>query len=128
MSARNTMLIAGAATLAAAGTALAVAQPAAPAPKAYVVAEIEVHDPAAYEQYKARNGPIVAAYGGRYLARGGPAEAVEGAPPAGRVTIIEFDSATAARAYEDSPEHRAAAAIRHSAARSRVYRAEGVAR
>lgn len=128
MSARKAMLIAGAATLAAAGTAFAVAQTPAPAPKAYVVAEIEVHDPAAYEQYKAGNGPTVAAYGGRYLARGGSAEAVEGAPPAGRVTIIEFDTAAAARAYEDSPEHRAAAAIRHNAARSRVYRAEGVAR
>lgn len=120
--------IAGAATLATAAAAFAVAQPAATTAKAYVVAEIDVRDPAAYEDYKARNGPIVAAYGGRYLARGGQAEAVEGDAPTGRVTIIEFDSEAAARAYEDAPEHRAAAALRHGAARSRIYRVKGVAK
>lgn len=124
MRAGDSMLIAGAAVLSAAGGSTVVAQTTAPA-KAYVIAEIDVHDPAGYARYKARNAPIVAAYGGRYLARGAQPEAIEGDAPAGALTIIEFDSAAAARAYETSPEHRAAAAIRQRAARSRVYRVEG---
>ena len=59
-----------------------VAEPdAAPAtvPKAYLVAEIEVVNPEPYKAYVAAAGPLVAAYGGKYLVRGGAAEALEGA-------------------------------------------------
>ena len=45
---------------------------------AYVIADIEVLDPAVYEKYKALAPPAIAAHGGRYLARGGRTEALEG--------------------------------------------------
>jgi uncharacterized protein (DUF1330 family) len=34
---------------------------------AYVIANIEVTDPKAYEEYRSRVPAIIAAYGGRYL-------------------------------------------------------------
>ena len=38
---------------------------------AYIFASLEITDPAAYEEYRRRVPAIIAAYGGRYLARGG---------------------------------------------------------
>jgi uncharacterized protein (DUF1330 family) len=85
-----------------------VAEPdAAPAtaPKAYLVAEIEVVNPDPYKVYVAAAGPLVAAYGGKYLVRGGTAEALEGAPPAGRMVVVEFPSMAEAKRFYDSPEY-----------------------
>ena len=54
---------------------------------AYVVVEIEVHDPAAYEAYKTAAETSIAHHGGVYLARGGAAEALEGAAPKRMVVL-----------------------------------------
>ena len=45
---------------------------------AYVIADIEVTDPAAYEGYKSAVGATIAAFGGRYLSRAGHTEVLEG--------------------------------------------------
>jgi len=45
---------------------------------AYVILDIEVTHPEGYEEYKRLAPPTVGLYGGRYLARGGPAEVLEG--------------------------------------------------
>ena len=100
----------------------------APASKAYVVAEINVTDPDVYRRYAAAAGPIVARHGGTYLVRGGATVPVEGDPPAGRIVLIEFHNLAAAKAFEASPDYLAVAALRHKAATSRVFLAEGVAR
>jgi uncharacterized protein (DUF1330 family) len=100
----------------------------APAPgvaKGYIVAELAVADADAYREYAALVPPIVAKYGGRYLVRGGESAAKEGAPPAGRVVVIEFDTIAAARAFYDAPEYQAIAPLRIRAANSRVFLVEG---
>ncbi|MEO1965840.1 DUF1330 domain-containing protein [Hyphomonas sp.] len=74
-------------------------------PKAYLIAEIEVVNPEPYKEYVAAAGPIVAAYGGKYLVRGGATEALEGAPPAGRMVVVEFPSMADAKRFYDSPEY-----------------------
>ena len=45
---------------------------------AYVIVDIEVTNPASFEGYKNAIGANIAAFGGRYLARGGATEALEG--------------------------------------------------
>jgi uncharacterized protein (DUF1330 family) len=97
------------------------------APKGYVMAEITVTDPEVYKQYAAAVAPIVAKLGGKYLVRGGQTVTEEGEPPNGRIVVIEFDDLAAARSFEDSPEYKAVAALRHKAARSRVFLVEGTA-
>jgi uncharacterized protein (DUF1330 family) len=97
------------------------------APKGYVIAEITVTDPEAYKQYAAAVAPVVAKFGGKYIVRGGQTVAVEGDTPAGRIVVIEFDSLAAARSFEDSAEYQAVAALRHRAARSRLFLVEGTA-
>ena len=95
-------------------------------PKGYVIAEINVTDPEAYKQYAAGIPPILAKLGGKYLVRGGQTATVEGPPPGGRIVVIEFDSLAAAGLFEESPEYQALAPLRHKAAHSRIFLAEGV--
>jgi uncharacterized protein (DUF1330 family) len=94
-------------------------------PKAYVIAEINVTDPDAYKSYVAAVAPVVAHFGGTYLVRGGQTISIEGAPPSGRVVVIEFDSLAAAKTFEDSADYAAVSPIRHKAAQSRVFLVEG---
>ncbi len=96
-------------------------------PKAYLLVELEVHDAADYETYKAAVPPIVERFGGRYLVRGGASEAMEGEEPKGRIAVLEFPDAAAARAFLQSEEYRPIVAIRHRSATSRIILAEGVA-
>jgi hypothetical protein len=70
-------LAAIAALILATGCATAPAPEAATSPKGYVIVEIDVTNPEAYEGYKAAVAPMVAAAGGRYLVRGGKAEGRE---------------------------------------------------
>jgi uncharacterized protein (DUF1330 family) len=62
-------------------------------PKGYIYVEIEVTDPEGYRrEYMSRSGPAVAAYGGRFLVRGGDAEVLDGPQDGRRRVMIEFDS------------------------------------
>ena len=92
---------------------------------AYVIAEVEVTNPAGYEPYRALAGSSVAQYGGRFIARGGTAELVEGSPEPQRVVIIEFADAAAARRWYNSPEYQAALPIRQANSRARALIVDG---
>ena len=116
-------LLSGAAIGAAATKALH-AQQAKPLP-AYVISEVDVTDPATFQKYAQQVAPTLAPYGGHFLARGGKVLPVEGPAP-GRVTLIAFDSAEQARAWEDSPAYSAIRPIRQSSAKSHIFIAEGL--
>lgn len=92
---------------------------------AYLIAEIEVTDPSAYEPYKALTPAAIARYGGRFIVRGGKVETREGDWKPQRLVVVEFPSMDAARKFYDSPEYAPALAIRLRAARSRLVIAEG---
>ncbi len=109
-----------------AGCVEASGPPTAAGPKGYIVAEITVTNPSAYEGYRQVVSPIVARHGGVYLVRGGRAEMLEGSP-AGRVVVIEFPSVAAARAFYDSPEYQAIVGTRKANSISRVVLVEGAA-
>jgi uncharacterized protein (DUF1330 family) len=57
---------------------------------AYVIVDMDVTNPAAYDEYRKLAPPTVAAYGGRYLARGGRSETWEGEWIPNRLVILEF--------------------------------------
>lgn len=92
---------------------------------AYVVVELEVHDPDGYEPYKAAAEASVIAAGGRYLVRGGPVEALEGDPPTGRVVILEFPDLDTARSWYSSGAYQAVAPIRQAASSGRMFLIDG---
>ncbi len=93
---------------------------------AYVILDINVSDPDLFEEYKRLAPETIAAYGGKYLARGGKAEALEGDWTPNRIVILEFDSINTAKAWMDSPEYREARAMRHQAATSNAIVVEGI--
>jgi uncharacterized protein (DUF1330 family) len=93
---------------------------------AYVLVEIDVTDPEAFEAYKAAAGPAAEANGATYLARGGATELLEGTDEPGRIALLRFADADAARAWYDSPEYTAARALRAGSATARFILVEGL--
>jgi uncharacterized protein (DUF1330 family) len=93
---------------------------------AYIIAIGNVKNPEAYEGYRALAGPAVAKYGGRFLARGGKHEILEGSVLGGRVVIVEFESLAKAKEFYDSPEYQAAREKRRDAADLNLVLVEGV--
>jgi uncharacterized protein (DUF1330 family) len=79
--------------------------------KGYWVAFADVSDPEGYKAYIAENAKAFRKYGGRFLTRGGPYEALEGAPRS-RAVVIEFPSYSAALECYRSPEYAKAMALR----------------
>jgi len=92
--------------------------------KGYWIARVDVRDAETYKNYIASNAIAFAKYGARFVVRGGPFEAVEGASRA-RNVVIEFPSIEAARACYNSPEYQKALAFRKAAAESDVIIIEG---
>jgi uncharacterized protein (DUF1330 family) len=90
-----------------------------------MIAEVEVQDTDAYAEYRAGTPAAVAAYGGRFIVRGGAVEPKEGPPPAGRVVVIEFADMATARRFYDSPEYQKILPIRLAASKGRVFMVEG---
>ena len=93
---------------------------------AYVIARINVTDPEKYEGYKALSPGAIAAYGGKFLARGGEVAVLEGEPEDRRVVIVEFPSVEQAKVFYDSPEYIEARAARAGAAQGQFLLVEGV--
>lgn len=94
---------------------------------AYLIAEIDVTDHAAYEEYRKLTPGAIAAHGGRFIVRGGKVDPREGGWTPPRIVVVEFASMEAARKFYDSPEYAPALAIRKAASRSRLILVEGVA-
>jgi uncharacterized protein (DUF1330 family) len=94
---------------------------------AYAISEVEVLKLDVAITYGTLAAAAVAAYGGRYLARGAEAEVVEGAQTHRKIVIIEFPSLAQAHAWYESPEYAAARTLRAEALDRRLMFVEGVA-
>ena len=92
---------------------------------AYVVVQIEVHDPEGFEEYKTRVSPTIEAYGGRYAVRGGTLETLEGDWNPSRLVILEFDSVSQAKAWWSSEEYRVPKELRLKSASSQMIVVDG---
>ena len=94
---------------------------------AYVLAEIEITNPDGYREYTAIVPATIAKYGGRFLVRGGAAEALEGDWPQRRRVLLEFPSMQAAKEWFDSPDYEKPKAMRQAASKGRLILMEGAA-
>lgn len=92
---------------------------------AYVIADLQVTDPAAYEPYRPLAAASIARFGGRFVVRGGKAGLLEGGPPPERIVVIEFPDAETARRWYDSDEYQSALKIRQAASHGRLILVEG---
>ncbi len=93
---------------------------------AYLIAEVEVFDPVMFEQYRAAVPATIAAYGGRYLVRGGATEVYEGTWQPKRMIVLEFPSMARLREWYGCPEYAPLIALRHQCARTDVRAVEAI--
>jgi uncharacterized protein (DUF1330 family) len=93
---------------------------------AYVIVNVEVRNSEAYREYAAQTPASIAAYGGRFVARGGEVEVLEGDWQPSRLVILEFPSVESAREWYHSPDYQAIKEIRiANAATQMVLTSEG---
>jgi uncharacterized protein (DUF1330 family) len=92
---------------------------------AYVVAEVQVTDPAAFQAYAAKVPATLTSYHGRYIVRGKP-DAKEGDAPQGVYVILAFDSLADAEKWFSTPPYKDLIPERQKAARSNVFIVEGL--
>ena len=93
---------------------------------AYVILDIDVTNLEGYKEYVRLAPAAVTHYGGRYLARGGATETLEGDWHAKRLVILEFPNRESAKAWLNSPEYAPARKLRHQYAKSNMVFVEGI--
>jgi uncharacterized protein (DUF1330 family) len=93
---------------------------------AYVVLDVAVQDPRVYDEYKDLAPASIAEYGGRYLARGGSSETLEGGWSPSRLVILEFPTMERARSWWASREYGPARTLRQASAHTNLVVVEGV--
>ena len=93
---------------------------------AYLIVYAKVHDAARFGEYVAAVQPVIAAHGGRLIARAAPPVVLESEWPVETVGVGEFASAEAAQGFWDSPEYVAVKKLRAGAADFQVVIAPGI--
>ncbi len=93
---------------------------------AYVIVEVEIEDPIAYEEYKKLTPAAIAAYDGRFIVRGAKTESLEGTWNPERIVVVEFPSVERAKQWWASPGYTKAKNIRQRAAKTKMIVVEGV--
>lgn len=88
---------------------------------AYLIVDIEVHDPETYDKYKAKAPEFVARHGGEYIVRGGKVDVIEGDWHPNRVIVLRFPDAAAAHAFLEDPGYAPVAELRRRSTSSRVF-------
>jgi len=94
---------------------------------AYLIAQLTITDPAAFEAYRQAVPPVIAAHGGRYLVRGGAMTRLEGEPGGPRIVVLVFDDTAAAERFYNSAEYQKILPLRLRGASGSVVVIEGVA-
>jgi uncharacterized protein (DUF1330 family) len=92
---------------------------------AYVIGEIEVTDPASYEEYRKQVLATVTKHGGRFVVRGGKVEPLEGGWNPKRIVVLEFPSMEKAQAWYRSAEYAPLIKLRQRASRGKLILVEG---
>lgn len=93
---------------------------------AYIYADVEVTDPAAYETYREQVPALIAAHGGRYLVRGGAVEVLEGDRVPRRQVVLEFPDMAHLKAFYTSPQYKTLIALRQGASLGTLLAIEGI--
>ena len=93
---------------------------------AYVIAHIDVKDAVRYEAYKKMSPVSIEKYGGRFIARGGKCEVLEGTWQPKRLVLLEFPSVERAREWWASEDYRPARELRQATSSGDMIIVEGL--
>ncbi|MBN8654065.1 MAG: DUF1330 domain-containing protein [Cytophagales bacterium] len=97
---------------------------------AYIIAEVSIHNPAEYEDYKKLTPGSLKNFQGKFIVRGGKTECLEDVPIAigrnpERIVVLEFPTIELAKAWWASEEYAPAKALRQRTAHTKMLLVEG---
>ncbi len=93
---------------------------------AYLIYDVDIHDPAPYGEFMEKIKPLVESFGGKYLVRGGAHEVLEGEWRPSRLVLFEFPDMDAARRLFTSDEYAPLKQLRRSCSTGHVVIVEGI--
>ena len=93
---------------------------------AYLIADVDVFDPAVFKEYQLEVQATEARFGGRYLGRGGATVVLEGDWEPHRLVIVEFPDMSSLMDWYRSEQYARLKPIRERSARTRIIALEGV--
>ncbi len=93
---------------------------------AYVIFDVDIRDPARYQEFMAGVKPALEAAGARYLARGGSHQVPEGDWQPRRMVILEFPTMAAWESFYQGPVYQGLKAVRDGCSSARLVSVEGV--
>lgn len=92
---------------------------------AYIIVEVEIHNPKEYEEYRKLTPLSLGKYQGKFIVRGGKTETLEGNWNPQRIVVLQFPTMELARQWWASEEYAPARAIRYRTATSKMIAIEG---
>jgi len=93
---------------------------------AYVIVDLRITHPDQFEAYKQRVPDTLTPYGGKFLARGGRVETLEGGWNPERLVVLEFPTLDQAKAWWSSEEYREPKAMREASAQTKMIVVESL--
>ena len=93
---------------------------------AYLISDITVRDRTAFNIYRTRTAEAIHIHGGRYLARLGEVQVLEGSWNPNMIVIVEFPNLEQARAWYRSREYAFALEVRDTALSRNLILVDGV--
>jgi len=93
---------------------------------AYLIVDLDIHDPERYEAYKREVPRLIRKHGGEYIVRGGEHEVIEGSWRPKRLVVMRFPNRQAIRDYVADPEYQSLLALRQQVASTNAVAVDGL--
>ena len=92
---------------------------------AYLIVDLDVHDPDGFQKYREGVGAFIAKHGGEYLVRGGEFEVIEGDWQPHRLVLFKFPNRQAIRNFFADPGYAGLKDIRFKTAETIAVAVDG---
>ena len=89
--------------------------------EAYVLVEVDIYDNEVYEEYKKLTPSSIEQYGGEFVIRGLPVQALEGEWKHDRLVLLKFPSREKALEWYNSENYQKAKNIRQKASSANFF-------
>lgn len=93
---------------------------------AYVIFDVEIRDPARYQDFMNGVKPALEAAGAKYLARGGPHKVYEGDWEPRRIVLLEFPSIQAWEDFYHGQVYQGLKSVRDECSSARLVGVTGI--
>jgi uncharacterized protein (DUF1330 family) len=93
---------------------------------AFVISQPTIHDAELMKQYAAKSAPLVASYGGTYVARTDEVVALDGSFSGKRIVVMQFPDVDHILRFWGCPEYQELKKLRHAASSGDVWMVPGL--